>query len=248
MTNVVDFVEREDGVVVLTLQDREHKNTFTPALLDGLMQAYGRINASTHYRAVVLTGYDSFFCSGGTREGLEALNQTRGDFTDANVYSLALECPIPVIAAMQGHAIGGGWVMGLFCDVVVLSRESLYTANFMKYGFTPGMGATHILPTRLGQSLGNEMLLGAQSYSGAALQQRGVPFTVLPRSEVLAYALDLAAELADKPRLSLVTLKHHLNRELRAALPDVIERELAMHALTMHQPEVSVRISTLFGR
>jgi polyketide biosynthesis enoyl-CoA hydratase PksI len=247
MDSVIDFQARDDGVVVLTLQDREHKNTFTPALIDGLIQAYARINASDAYKAVVITGYDSFFCSGGTREGLLALNQTRGDFTDANVYSLAFECKIPVIAAMQGHAIGGGLVMGLFCDIVVLSRESLYTANFMKYGFTPGMGATYILPSRLG-SLGQEMLLAAQSYSGALLEARGAPFAVLPRAQVLAHALELAMELADKPRLSLVTLKHHLNRKLREDLPAVIERELAMHALTMHQPEVGERISTLFGR
>ncbi|KTT63897.1 polyketide biosynthesis enoyl-CoA hydratase [Pseudomonas oryzihabitans] len=247
MANVVDFHTRADGVVVLTLQDREHRNTFTAALLDGLMQAFARIAASEDCKAVVMTGYDTFFCSGGTREGLLALNQTRGNFTDANVYSLPLECPVPVIAAMQGHAIGGGLVMGLFCDLVVLSRESLYTANFMRYGFTPGMGATVVLPGKLG-ALGNEMLLAAQSYSGAELKARGVPFAVLPREQVLPHALELAGELADKPRLSLVTLKQHLNRPLRQALPGVIEQELAMHALTMHQPEVGQRISTLFGQ
>ena len=53
-------------------------------------------------------------------------------FTDINIYSLALDCPLPVISAMQGHGIRGGFVMGLFADFVILSRESIYRTNFMK--------------------------------------------------------------------------------------------------------------------
>ncbi|UTH76444.1 polyketide synthase [Chromobacterium sp. IIBBL 290-4] len=242
----MSFENRGSGVVLLTMQDRAHKNTFSPALIGGLQSAYRRIEEEDRHKAVVLTGYGPYFSCGGTREGLLALNDTNGHFTDADVYTLASNCRIPVIAAMQGHAIGGGLIMGLFCDIVILGRESLYAANFMKYGFTPGMGATYIMPEKLGMSLGHEMLLSAANYSGATLEARGVPFSVLSRNQVLAHALGIAAELADKPRLSLMTLKRHLNRKLQAALPSIIEQELAMHALTMHQPEVRHRISTLF--
>jgi polyketide biosynthesis enoyl-CoA hydratase PksI len=248
MQDVVDFYEPEDGVVVLTMHDRETKNAFSPALIDGLMHAYARIKNNPFYRAIVLTGYDNYFCSGATYETLMALNEARGKFSDVDIHRLALDCEVPVIAAMQGHAIGGGFVMGLFCDIVILARESSYTANFMNYGFTPGMGATYVLPAKLGMALGNEMLLAAQAHNGAALQLRGVPFTVVPRSDVLPAAINLATDFANKPRLSLVTLKRHLNLDLCANLPSVIERELEMHAITMHQPEVRRRISSLYGR
>lgn len=194
------------------------------------------------------TGYDSYFASGGTQEGLLAIHDGKAKFNDLNIYSLALDCPIPVIAAMQGHGIGGGFVMGLFADFVVLSRESVYTANFMKYGFTPGMCATCILPEKLGFSLAEEMLLSARTFRGAELEKRGIPFPVLPWAEVLGYALELAREVAEKPRVSLITLKDHLVAHIREKLPGFIEKEVAMHEKTFHQADVRERIVTLFGK
>ncbi len=196
---------------------------------------------------MILTGYDSYFASGGTQEGLRDLYDGKFRFTDSDLYSLALNCPIPVIAAMQGHGIGGGFVMGLFADFVVLARESVYTANFMKYGFTPGMGSTFILPQKLGISLAEEMMLTAATYRGEELQRRGVPFPVLPRDGVLAHALEIARNLAEKPRVSLATLKAHLVAPLREQLPRFIDQEIAMHELTFHRPEVRDRIDALFG-
>lgn len=196
----------------------------------------------------MLTGYDSYFCSGGTQEALLQLQGGQGRFTDSNLYSLSLECEIPVISATQGHGIGGGFVFGLFADCVVLSRESIYTTNFMKYGFTPGMGATYVLPKKLGIGLAEEMLLSARTYRGADLEKRGIPFPVLPRVEVLEYAHQLARDLAEKPRVSLVTLKSHLVAEIRAQLPKIIEQEVAMHEKTFHLPEVKERIQSVFGK
>ena len=126
-SRVVDLYEASPGVVRLTMQDRAHKNTFSVALVDGLLRAFDQIRKNTDYRVVVLTGYDTYFCSGGTREGLTELYKGTRRFSDRNLYGLALECDIPVIAAMQGHGVGGGFVFGLFADAVVLSRESIYT-------------------------------------------------------------------------------------------------------------------------
>lgn len=245
---VVRLEHIEPGIALLTLQDRVNKNTFSHEIIRGLLHAFDTIREDTRLKVVVLTGYDSYFASGGTQESLLALHEGKGKFNDLNLYSLALECKIPVISAMQGHGIGGGFVMGLYSDFVVLSRESVYTANFMKYGFTPGMGATYILPIKLGFSLAHEILLNAGNYRGADLEKRGVPFPVLPRDQVLSYALELARQLAEKPRISLITLKDHLVARLREELPAVIEREVAMHDQTFHQPEVRQRVMEFFGK
>jgi polyketide biosynthesis enoyl-CoA hydratase PksI len=177
-----------------------------------------------------------------------AIYEGKERFSDTNLYSLALECRIPVISAMQGHGIGGGFVVGLCSDFVILSRESVYTTNFMRYGFTPGMGATYILPKKLGYSLATELLMNAANYRGGELEKRGVPFPVLPREQVMEHAFSLARQLAEKPRVSLITLKDHLVAPLREQLPGVIEQELAMHEQTFHQAEVKDRICTLFGK
>jgi polyketide biosynthesis enoyl-CoA hydratase PksI len=244
----VSVQELEDGVVQITMQDREGKNTFTPALTAGLIHAFAEVGRHPEWRCVVLTGYDSFFASGGSQTALLSLQRGQGSFVDVNVYSLALDCEVPVVSAMQGHGIGGGFVMGLYADFVVLSRQAVYTTNFMKYGFTPGMGATYILRRKLGLALAEEMLLGAENYRGATLEKRGVPFAVLPQAEVLPHAYALARSVAAKPRKALVELKRHLVAQLREELPAVIAQEVAMHRETFHDPDVETRISTMFGR
>jgi polyketide biosynthesis enoyl-CoA hydratase PksI len=244
----VDLQEVEPGIVQVTMQDRLHKNTFSRELIHGLMQSFESIRTDSSCKVVILTGYDTYFASGGTKEGLLSIYEGKVKFSDVNIYRLPLDCEVPVIAAMQGHGIGGGFVLGLYADFVILSRESVYTTNFMKYGFTPGMGATYILPKKLGFSLSEELLLNAGNYRGAELEKRGIPFPVLPRIEVLDYAYQLARQVTEKPRVSLITLKDHLVAPLRTQLPQIIEQELAMHEKTFHQAEVKDRIMTLFGK
>jgi len=243
----VETREIEPGVVQITMQDRASKNTFSPALAEGLIGAFASVRDQARYKVVILTGYDSYFASGGTKEGLLLLSEGKGKFSDTDFYSLALNCPIPVIAAMQGHGVGGGFSLGMFADFPILSRESIYTTNFMKYGFTPGMGSTFVLPKKLGFSLAEEMMITARTYRGEDLQKRGIPFPVLPRAEVMDYALELARTIAEKPRVSLVTLKDHLVAPLREGLARAINQELVMHEKTFHQPEVKERIESFFG-
>jgi polyketide biosynthesis enoyl-CoA hydratase PksI len=245
---VVETIELEPGIVQISMCDRERKNTFSPALIEGLVGAFDGIARRDNAKVVILTGYDSYFCSGGTQESLLALHAGKAKFTDVNLYGLALDCRVPVIAAMQGHGIGGGFVMGLYADLVLLSRESIYTTNFMNYGFTPGMGATLIVPQKLGLPLAEEMLFTARNYRGEELKQRGIPFSVLPRAEVLAEALALARQLAEKPRGALIELKNRLAASLRERLPEVIAQELAMHDRTFHGAEVKDRIQARFGK
>jgi len=248
---VITVREARDGVALVAMEDRENKNTFTDALVHGLGRAFHEVGADERFKAVVLTGYGNYFCTGGKREALLDIQAGKATFLRAegqpNVFSLPLDCPVPVVAAMQGHAIGGGLTMGLFADFVVLARESVYTANFMKYGFTPGFGSTAVFPTKLGLPLAQEFLLTARTFRGAELAERGVPFPVHPRARVLTAALDLAEELVEKPRRSLVALKDRLVGDLRARLPEAVSEELAMHELTFHQPEVRALLNSRYG-
>ena len=246
--SVVHLEEIEDGIVLLKMEDRVHKNTFSRELILGLKRSFEAIGENSRYRAVILTGYDSYFCSGGTRDGLLAIYEGSAKFTESSIYSLPLNCKIPVISAMQGHGIGGGFAFGLFSDFVILARESVYTTNFMKYGFTPGMGSTLVLSEKLGLALAQELLFSADNYRGAELEKRGIAFPVLPRREVFGHALRVARGLAEKPRVSLITLKDHMVASLRERLPAVIEKELAMHDATFHLPETKERIMRLFGK
>ena len=248
MGEVVTLQEIEAGIVQITMQDRDSRNTFSKSLIAGITDAFETIKQHPRYKVVILTGYDNYFCCGGTKEELLAIYKREMTFNDLNFFSLPLECELPVISAMQGHGIGGGFVFGLYSDFSILGRENIYTANFMKYGFTPGMGGTMMIPLRLGETIGNEMLFSAENYRGEALKQRGIPLKVVPKAEVLEEALALAGTLAEKPRLSLITLKKHLTEGIKARLPEIIEKEIKMHDITFHQEEVARRIEKLFGQ
>lgn len=247
MSRPVDITRLPNGIALVRMQDRAGKNTFTPALIGALLDAFRCLGADDSIKVVVISGYDSYFCSGGSKE--ELLRIVSGEITFENLgfYRTLLDCPVPTIAAMQGHAIGGGLAFGCFADLIVLAEESLYSANFMKYGFTPGMGATCILPFKFGPVIGAEMLLTARNYQGEELKRRGVNATVLRRAEVLDHALRLAGDLAEKPRTALMLLKSELVRGLRVQLAVAVERELSMHAVTLSEDSIRQRVLTLFG-
>ncbi len=247
MVGAVTLSRPLPGVACLRMEDREGSNTFTKALVCGLVDALREAEQDLECRVVVLHGYGSLFCAGGTLEELVDIADGRRGFDEGDFYRLLLDCPLPVISAMQGHAMGGGLVFGLYADLAVLSRESLYGANFMKYGFTPGMGATELLPRKLGPALAAELLFTARGYHGQALAERGLPFPVLPRGEVIPHALGLASDLADKPRTALIRLKEALNAPLKAALPTAVRHERAMHEETFAGDGIRQRIHQRYG-
>lgn len=252
MGRVIKLVQQA-GIGIVILEDREYKNTFSQRFIKELKETFDEISSNPTLKVVVVHGYDNYFCCGGTKDELLELSKglTKGasevSLEDLNFFDMFLRCEIPVIAAMQGHAIGGGLSLGCFADIMVLGEECIYNAVFMKYGFTPGMGATYIIPRKLGEALGNEMLFTAQNYYGSELKERGAPVKIVKKQEVIKEAFSMAEELAERPQLSLRVLKEHLNRQIKKDLIDVVSRENGMHKITFAQPEVRNKIEALFG-
>lgn len=249
--NVVSLQVIEDATALITMKDEENKNTLTDEMICSLSEAFQKIEKNEQLKVVVLSGYGNYFSTGGSKKSLIAINEGEATFNGVgrqsdNIYSLPLQCSLPVISAMQGHAIGGGFALGLFGDFILISRESIYAASFMKYGFTPGFGSTYIFPLKLGICLGEDLLLSARAFHGSDLEKRGVPFEVYSRSEVLPKALELAEVLSEKPRKSLILLKDHLTSHIKERLPQIIKEELRMHEETFHLPEVKERILDLY--
>lgn len=238
----------DQGIAIVQMAEREARNTFSTALVQGLYEVFEKINQHEDIKVVVIHGYENYFCCGGTQEELLNLQAGKISFADLGFYRLLLDCPIPTIAAMQGHAIGGGLAFGCFADLMIMAEECIYSANFMKYGFTPGLGATYIIPYKFGSTIGHELLLTASTYHGIALRDKGIPIPVVKKNHVLIKAMELAKSIADKPRQSLKILKAHLTQGIHNHLSKIISQELAMHKETFHLAEVKQRIEELFGR
>lgn len=251
--NNVIKLTKEGPIAVVAMEEREYGNTFTERFMKGLKGAFAKIRGDTEIKTVIVHGYDNYFCCGGTKEELRELYEgyaSKGkkvQFTDSGFHDLFLRCEVPVIAAMQGHALGAGLAWGCTADIIVMGEQCIYSANFMKYGFTPGFGATYLLPKRFGDILGNEMVFTARNYYGMELKERGVPVKIVPKQEVIQTALQVANDLKDKPLISLKVLKKHLTRHIRMELPEAVKKELEMHEITFAQPEVLDRIEGLFG-
>lgn len=235
----------DDGVVALTITTDEepHVDLLTVALLDA---AADMIRADTGIRALVIEGGTRHFCSGAPQATLQkpdapaAIAELMGGLPRA-----LLRIPVPTLAAMAGHALGGGLMLGLWCDLQLLAEESLYGANFLALGFTPGMGATVLLDELLGAPLAADLLWTGRTVKGRDLKAAGVPLShaIVPRADVVSAAYAKAAEIARAPREALSLFKEHVAARRRAQLQAALAHELAMHTAIFAHPETRARIA-----
>ena len=236
-SEVVDIRLTSSGVAWIKMQDKSAKNMFSPELVSGLKQAFQCIEDNAHVKAVVLSGYDSYFATGGTKQTLLDIQEGKAQFTDEKAFLLPLECSVPVVVAMQGHAIGGGWSFGMYGDVVLFSEESRYLSPYMGYGFTPGAGSTCIMPYHLGHDIAKLTLISAEEIKGVELKAQGMRLAVLPRKDMVTHALQLAKRMTQFSRSSLVRLKQTWAQPLRFRLERVFKDELRMHDKTFVKRE-----------
>ncbi|MGW7280568.1 SDR family NAD(P)-dependent oxidoreductase, partial [Streptomyces sp. NPDC054844] len=226
----VEFRIVDSGVALVVMRDPSGVNMFTDGMMRGLTAAFAEIARRPDLKAVVLTGSGAVFSMGATLDALRTLAGGGSRFTDSPfVYEGLLRCELPVIAAVQGHASGGGLAFALHADLVVMSRAATFSANFMKYGFTPGMGATYVLEQRLGRMLATEMFFTGGSYTGRRLEERGADISFAEPDEVLPTALGLARAVAQKPLNAVKALKADLADRVLERMRPVISRESAMH-------------------
>jgi polyketide biosynthesis enoyl-CoA hydratase PksI len=236
-----------DGIIAfVAMEDRVSKNRSSEEFMTGIEAAFRAIEENSQTRVVVITGYENYFCCGGTKEELLLVASRKAKFTDFAFYDQLLRCEIPVVAAIQGHAIGGGLVFGAYADVIVLAEECLYSTNFMQYGITPGIGATWVIPHKFGNTLGWEMLLTAKNYFGRELRERGAPFRIVPKAEVVELSLSLAREIAEKPIVALRELKRSFYESVRSEQTAAVQKELRMQAKVFADSEVIERVQSLY--
>lgn len=234
--------------IALVHMEEERQNSFTERFLTGLTRAFEDINSWKEVRCVVVTGHGNYFSCGGTKEELTSLYESYAGigssivFTDNAVYKILLQCRVPVIAAMQGHAFGGGLAMASFADIMIMARESMYSANFMNYGFTPGMGATFIIPYKFGELLSSDMIYSGRALFGCDLEKRGAGAIFANRKEVVDEAMRLAEKIVTKPLNTLIVYKNSKRKIILSKVEEAIQEELSMHELTFGQSEVLEKI------
>jgi enoyl-CoA hydratase/carnithine racemase len=213
--------EVDGGVATITLNRPENRNSMTPDLMAAFRAAVADAAADRALRAVVLTGRGSSFCAGADfrtaspvpgeehpRElpDYERLYATYEPFLDV------FDLPMPVVAAMNGHAVGGGFGLALVCDLRVANREARYGANFARLGFHSGMAISHLLPRIVGVPTAADLLFTGRLVTGAEAVAIGLAHEAAVPDQVLAAAQAKARAIAACAPEAVRLLKRSLYR------------------------------------
>ncbi len=240
--------DRDDqGIATVRMHDPERNNVFSDGLINGLIHALDVLESDKKTKVMILEGLPEVFSGGAEKETLLALSEGRLLVKDLLISERLVAAEFPVIAAMEGHAIGGGLVMALCCDIVVAARESRYGTVFMNMGFTPGMGCTTLLQDLVGPFVANEMMFTGKRFRGSELAEKRTNINyIMPRDRVRAKARDIALQIADKNIQSIHLLKYTLSARKKKLLIDARLQEDLMHRLSFDFPETRATIERFY--
>lgn len=235
-------VEIEDGVALLTLDRPEKLNAFSGPMGESLGLAYRRCDADDAVRAIVLTGAGRAFCSGADLSPGSATfaKQDERHFSAAAVEPPAFALRKPVIAAVNGHAIGLGFTLALQCDIRILALGGKYGVVQVRRGVMPDAYAHWVLPRLAGMSRAAEILLTGATFDAQRALELGVASRVLPAEDVLPAAQEIARDIATHTAPLSVAVSKRLLWESLALSPAQVEaRETALHHHVMGHPDAA---------
>jgi enoyl-CoA hydratase/carnithine racemase len=218
MTDAVRY-EARDLIGVITLDRPDNRNSMTPDLLDAFARASAAARADGDIRALIVTGTGSCFSAGadlkaGLQRGGEDLPPDERSYAMYEPFLSLLDVDVPVIGALNGHAVGGGFGLALVCDLRIAAAEAKYGANFVALGLAPGMSITHLLPRLIGVARAAELLFTGRLVDGAEAERLGIVNRAVPAAEVMAEALALARAIAGNAPFAVRATKAAIRRGL----------------------------------
>lgn len=242
MTNFVLF-EQNQNVVTLTLNRPQERNAIgSHEACDEIAQSVDRINGDPTVHAVILTGAGTAFCAGGNiKKMLDRSGFARGANPAATrenyrrgvqrVARALWNMEVPIIAAVNGPAIGLGCDLACMCDIRIAAEGATFAESFLKVGLVPGDGGAWFLPRVVGFSKAAEMTFSGDILNAAAALACGLVSRVVPPDELIVEARKLATRIAAHPRIALRLSKRLLRESQHARLDDLLEISAAYQAL-----------------
>ena len=246
MSNVVLYEQRE-AVVTLTLNKHETRNAISEdEMVNAIVAACDQINADPSVRVVILTGAGSAFSSGGNvkdmKDKVGMFGGTATEIRDGyrqgiQRIPLAIDAlEVPIIAAVNGAAIGAGCDLAMMCDLRIASEKALFAESFVKVGLIPGDGGAWFLPRAIGQARANEMSFTGEPVNAETALAWGIVSQVVAPDGLMDAARALAARVAANPPHALRMTKKLLKESRKADLPSILEMSAGLQALA-HQTE-----------
>jgi enoyl-CoA hydratase/carnithine racemase len=251
--------EQRGHTVILTLDDPATRNALSGEEIFGeFEQAVARINGDLGIRAAILTGAGTAFCSGGN---VRNMREKKGMFGGtpqeiANHYRTGIQripralfqLDVPLIAAVNGPAIGAGCDLACMCDIRLASQDAIFAESFVKVGIIPGDGGAWFLPRAIGYSRAAEMAFTGDPWNAQAALEAGLVSKVFPPDRLMAEALALADRIAVNPPQVVRWTKRLLRESLHAQLDTILELSANYQALAHHTSDHTEALAAMLEK
>ena len=224
------------GVMTVTINRLEKKNSFTAAMYSALAAALAAAQADAAVRALVIQGHESIFCAGNDI----------GDFL--NKPPSGLDAPVfqflrgistfskPIVAAVCGPAVGIGTTMLLHCDLIYAGDNAAFSLPFVNLGLCPEAGSSLLVPQLMGHPRAAEALLLGEPFRAETALEMGLINRIVPPSEANALAQQQARKLASKPMAALLETKRLMKKGRSAQIAERIAEEAGSFGRMLGEP------------
>ena len=208
----------KDHICRITLNRPERRNALNRRAYDEIEAAFRHANADPQVRCVIVTGADPSFCSGEdvkemmTGEAREAPATPRVKFEPTPAAMAVIECDKPVIAAVNGPAVGWGMELALYADIRIASEKAIFAELFIKRGLVCDVGGFWKLPQLVGQAKAAELLFTGEPVNAKEAVRIGLASQITAHQDVVRAAEHLAHRIAANPPLALVAMKQGLRK------------------------------------
>jgi enoyl-CoA hydratase len=234
-------VEIAEGVATVTLNRPHARNALNASLRSALLRTMGELDADTTVRAVILTGADPAFCAGLDLKELAASPESLGDgiSDDTDLHLPIPQMSTPVIGAINGVAITGGFELALACDFLVASEQARFADTHARVGIMPGWGLTVQLAEAIGLRRARELSSTGNFLGARTAYDWGLVNHVVSHRDLLTFARALAADIAGNDPTGVLHVLGTYRAQADAQQSELLELELARSAewLRSHSPD-----------
>jgi enoyl-CoA hydratase/carnithine racemase len=245
--------EEEGPIRIITLNDPDKLNPMTDELHLALIDIWVRIMRDRDVRAVILTGAGKAFSAGGNVPGfvqnVEDVDYRRWSIRNARLLvDHILGCHVPVIAAVNGPAVGLGCSIAVSCDIVLIADSTYMADTHVNVGLVAGDGGVVTWPFMMSMLKAKEYLFTGDRIPAEVAVQLGLANRAVPKDDLMAEALTLAGRLAEQPPQALQETKRALNLHLQHAALNVLPFALSAETESFSSPEVAAKAREFAAR
>lgn len=218
------------GIARIAINRPNKRNALSPEARNEMIEAVSVSLGNPNINAIVIGSTKGHFCAGGDIDSMVDLTAAVGRTRmkdNHRLVRLILEAEKPIIAAVEGFAVGAGAGMALLCDTIILAETGALGFPFFRIGLTPDYGILFTLPRRIGSARARQILLRAQMLKGKVAVDAGLADELVADGETDARAVERAQEMADMPPQAFALTKRHLAME-----PQTLEAALEMETLS----------------